>query len=35
MKKQVEDWALLADKDLYAAEILCVMPDLQLGSCEY
>ena len=22
MKKQVEDWMLLADKDLYAAEIL-------------
>jgi len=22
MKKQVEDWLLLADKDLYAAEIL-------------
>ena len=22
MKKQVEDWILLADKDLYAAEIL-------------
>jgi hypothetical protein len=22
MKKQVEDWILLADKDLYAAEVL-------------